>query len=583
LVPSVNEITHHVTFDTFFDANDHGFSQYYTSILLESKVHDGNHDNVGATDDWVHTNIRINIQQGGNIKFSFLDEKDGFGHCRARNRRKPCEYVLLSFRGVNWTSSMSSRSSDHSFSIDHLLLEDSLLAMDDPNSTDGSVMSRVDIGTLLQFQSSGEKGSTDDVEDATEGLVMEAPCILLRIKTIQSHGKKQEDHNIIMDIEMELEPLEITYRQITMSKLLSQIDLKSFENDVNACQSKSPLSQHSSGGQPTQMFPTLYCTCPSISIFAPVSREGDWRRLYTRCGYIVDTYAEVKSSSICLFLDRFSVEINKRDTFRGGDEHATSKDSNIQVVQMTCHHIMAYALSPLASPGLFDNRKCRRVDILALIGRTEVDPCVPVTIKITSSTCHSSSESKEQRPAMHDFPKVAPISSFKARQENDENDANQIDDDFASSSIKVDVTSTANELRSLDPQFIMLSDLEKCPVSATILVPEIISDLTVVELRDLTKIASAAFCLSMNKADDKQVSKIHEKSSSTSDFAITIACDTVSLAIHNSVDSWSYEDVFSFLLKMDGLKLHSLIERNAAKHARILAHEIDFYEGNMQL
>jgi hypothetical protein len=474
---------------------------------------------------------------------------------------------------------MSCHSSDHSFSVDHLILEDSLLVTDDPNCTDGSVMPRVEIGTLVQFLSSEENGSTLDDEDATEGLVMEAPCISLRIKTAQTQGEGHDNCNASMDIEMVLEPLEITYRQITISKVLSQLVLERFNDDIDHTQSTTPPTQNVGGEQQTRKFPTVYLTCPSISIFAPVPREGEWRRLYTRCGYILDTSAEVKSSCICLFLDRFSVELNHRDSFRGGDKRRIAKKSIVEEVQLACHNIMAYALSPLASPGLFDNRKCRRLDILALIGRSEVDPCVPVTVKVTTLTVHSSIDFVDQRPAMQDFPKVAPISSFKARQESDENEANQIDDDFASCSMKSDVTATANEQSSLGPQVIMISNLEKCTVSTTIRIPEIMSDLTITELRDLTEIARAAFCPGMENSDDRQISKIHENSSSRSDFAITITCDTVSLAVHNSVNTWSFEDVFSFLLKMDGFKLHSLLERNAAKHARILAHEIDFYEG----
>ena len=138
-----------MTFDAFFDANDHSFSMYQSrleqSIMMSNAAEDGDAD-------FVHTKVKFHLQQCG-IKIVFLHPKEDLSgqteHKRTSHRTSD-EYLLLTLEDINITSSLSQKVSDISVSVVHLGIEDSVREGLTDTTRRGAALTR-DIGHVLRF------------------------------------------------------------------------------------------------------------------------------------------------------------------------------------------------------------------------------------------------------------------------------------------------------------------------------------------------------------------------------------------------------------------------------------------------
>jgi hypothetical protein len=138
-----------VTFDAFFDANEQSV-YHYASVLKESLLMSRNSE---SKDEFVHTKLRLHLM-GGGFKLVFADPT------RPSYVRRLEEYLLLTFDDLNFSSSMSLRTSDHSFSVSNLEIEDAQI---DKSYSGGETFvsiggqplaeGRVEIGNVLRFAS----------------------------------------------------------------------------------------------------------------------------------------------------------------------------------------------------------------------------------------------------------------------------------------------------------------------------------------------------------------------------------------------------------------------------------------------
>lgn len=526
-----------VTFDTFFDANEQSFSRY-SSVLNESILGAAN---LGA--DWIHTKLRFHVQEGG-IKLAFKAAPESLD-------KASDEYVLLTFNEANLSSQLSARCSEHALSINHLELEDALKAA----TTSGA---GIEIGTLLRFSPEADGDDDDDAD-----LLVQAPCISLSVK-LDNGGKTDS-----IDVELTLEPLEVSYQSAAFSKLalLLQTDARdSWETETT------------SGSQDMAELRTktisVFASCASVAVSLPVSVGTDWgRQLFERSGYTAESTL-TRKSALGLMFERVAF-----DLLQDGKGDAAEMSSELSV---SCHNIFAYASSPVSQCSVFDQR-IERFDIFAFCGRTEVDPCIPMSVRVIRCTRDGSSDKDDgDGLAVKSFPKVPPISSFKARQE-DEDDDNRIDRVLSSSAAEFNVNSR-KELRSSDPQSVMLSDVSTSDVVVSIHIPEIIGDLTTTELSVLKSMAS-----SLNPEFDRSrgvKTEAEDNLTPLKRIALSINCDFLSLAVHGDVEPSSSSNEngvaasnsFSFMVKMDQFQGHVLADGPALRHARLLSHEVDFFE-----
>lgn len=152
-----------VSFDAFFDANDHSFSLYQSrmeqSIMASAVLND-------EEKDFVHTKLRFHLQQCG-VKVVFPRSDEGLSPEKSWHRA-PDEYILLSLGDVSLTSSLSQKVSDISLNAVHLEIEDSFRARPS-NASRTDYSPSIQIGNVLRFDrvSSGSGILLHDLADCS--------------------------------------------------------------------------------------------------------------------------------------------------------------------------------------------------------------------------------------------------------------------------------------------------------------------------------------------------------------------------------------------------------------------------------
>jgi len=539
-----------VTFDTFFDANEHSFSRYST-VLKESIVGSGGGVSsvLGLPADWVHTKFRFDLHEGG-IKLAFRPDTQGQNtHCD--------EYVLLTFSEVSLSSTLTAKSAEHSFSISDMELEDAVLARLDRDGVDGGSLQNMEIGSLMRFvpKDAGDEGSDYD-------LLVQAPCISLHVKTESAKTEDGEEEKDTINLELIMESIEGSYRQRTIKKL-SQLFSHAPQDAVHVAADNPVAVEHQKRPRPKSL--TVYASCPSIDVSLPIFAEkDDWSHLYARCGCTTDGDV-ARKSSLGIIFDQVVVEIQNESIPLPRDD-----------ISFSCHNIVAYACSPKGK-SVFE-RKIQRLDIFALCGRTEVEPWIPITIEI--SQCAESNV----KTAIRAFPKAPTISSFKTRQ-HDEDDDDRIDRVLSSKHRGLDVSSR-KELRGVDPQSAMLADVAKSESVVSIHIPEVVGDLSVAELKILMSMIDSM--ASESKQQIVKASGCSEASQDTgrppSGIAVSLVLDFASLAVHSDwgIGAQSRSpSSFSFMTRMESFKAHFLTNGPNLRHVRIMTHELDFFESKL--
>jgi hypothetical protein len=136
-----------VSFDAFFDANDHSFSLYQSRMeqsILGSTVLDDGHT------DFVHTKLRFHLQQCG-VKVVFPQPELSSEVFGKKSWHRPSdEYILLTLGDINLTSSLSRDVSDISLNAMHLEVEDSFRDRS-INSSRRDHTPPIEIGNVLRF------------------------------------------------------------------------------------------------------------------------------------------------------------------------------------------------------------------------------------------------------------------------------------------------------------------------------------------------------------------------------------------------------------------------------------------------
>lgn len=552
LVPTVDS-GGGVTFDTFFDANEHAFGRY-SSGMMDSIVVDTRNDSSAEKstntigNNHVNTKVIFHLQEGG-VKIAFLPSRDS-------GDSTPNEYILLTFNDVNLSSQISRQSTKHAFTIGHLELEDSYRKTGPHCDTRKQCASFTnEISTLLLF-SPFLNGDDDDDEEDDPILLVRPPCVALTVETFISNDQDS------LVAELNLLPMEISYRShlvAHVADLVSQLQSVVTENGL----SDELSDMHTvilSESKPRVR--SINVTCSSLVVSMPVVTEQDWDVLYSRSGY-VSQGALTKTSSLGLLFECLEAELVQKI-----DESSSFSISS--------HNIVYYANSPKGAGNVFDQTS-DRFDMFALCGLNEIDPCIPVELRITQCGLGNSSETANISAglAVENFPVVPLLSSFKTRQDDDETEV-------ARGTKICDKNKSKNQLRASDEQDSMLAKVKKSEVVVSVNIPEFVVDVSRKELMLLRDILDSLRPESTDKRnaqpkDQLQVPKI---------VSFTINCDDISLAVHSERDesfSDQYTDgsdsaQFSFLVKMDRLRSHLLFEGTAMRHSRLLMQEVDAFE-----
>jgi hypothetical protein len=527
-----------ITFDAFFDANDKSFYRYST-VLQQSTIYDGKVPENG--NNCVHTKIHVNLDEAG-LKISFGTLSSS--HVVSRPAFFE-EYILATFADINVTASMSALTSDIGVSLTHIEVDDSQAGFDPLSQS-----SRVEIGSVLRC-SSADFQDTDQTD-----ILLGAPCISLSMKIDRSSTL----------LEVAVEPLEITYRHSTVAHLVTLLHSFSSEDEFSLQQNegKNHIAEVPKGESDRRF--GLEVSCPAITLIVPILQRVNLDALFVRCGQKCTNNKDGKPS-LRVLLDNVSIEA-RSNLF--GD--ATPD------LSLLCHHAIFFALSTV-NANSFDD-EVRRLDLVALAGRTEVLPYVPISIRIYLKVTSSVSEN-EPSLAESLFPQTPSLSSFKARQEDE--DEEQHITQLLSSNLKGVNFLNRKDLRGRDPQIEMIENAVESSRILEVSMPQIIGDLTSSELYFVVKMLE--FIRPARKVDtvdtllkQSESNGVIDTSNLANDIAtLALSIGSSSLALHNFMSTDSTAS-FTFSLRLSQTQVHMLLQDRQFQQARFLIHDLSFCE-----
>jgi autophagy-related protein 2 len=416
--------------------------------------------------------------------------------------------------------------------------------------------SALEIGKLLGFVS--ELPDPDD--DHEDILLSKPPCITV-------HWKRTTANDTV---NVTLLPLEFFLRHKTLSNL-SRLKLLVEKNDSSNDKRKYSTNFDLPCREGRRREMALSCLCPSITLSFPFLRRVAASTLFRRSSEIVSK-AEVTEGSICIMFENPSLEwMSNCDSDPEPGQSSLAGDFSFD-------HLLVFALSPDRNSIGFGVRMQRK-DILLMSGRVEVNPFIPISVAFTQVV----PSGRDRNPGRESFPIVPAISSFKARQEDDddENDEHESDGIVLPKSNDTEAF-LKNQLRANDPQISMLADAEKSSLVVTVRIPEIVADLTKAELVVFLTMLDAAMPPPNDKVQKPVTDHMEKRKAAASEaLGIALLCENVTFAIREDSQypciNQTVDDIFSFIFAADQVKLHLLFKEYKLSHFRILCHDLCIY------
>ena len=356
-------------------------------------------------------------------------------------------------------------------------------------------------------------------------------------------------------------PIEVCFRQRTLS------NLSNFASRLKAFTASSSKDSKVHLDDKTSKNVSFYCSSPSIEVRIPLVRHVSTGPLFERFGEPPKHLLTKEASLGVIFLNT-AIELSTGPTL--------DSDECLDSGKFVANQMLLFVESPVGDNIAVDTQM-QRVDVCLVSGRVEVNPCIPISIEFKKSY----NKSQKAHNGRNSFPLVPAISSFKARQEDDDED---IKTDRLLFSKLTDVNADSRkELRGSDPQYAMLSDVEKADVVVILGIPEITAELTKTEIETLLKVIEATMPMT---SEANQSGSSQEKEESNQWLSLSVNFDKISFSLREdaSRDSQGQNvDVYSYLLAIDKFKVHALKQGPSMKHVRILAHDPCLYESKSKV
>ena len=536
-----------MSFDAFFDANDQSFANY-KSVLEESLVMSRTGSIGGGETERIQTQIKLHLGECS-LKLSFLPEN--------HIRQPQTDYILCSFGDLNTVTSVSSSGSAVSASVGHWEIEASHVFKRG---------GRPEIVSLLHFD------SDDDMMN--QNVVSLAPCFDLQVEI----SKRENSRTTDTKIDLRLQPMHILGHPTTVRKakeLVSSIqtgqDSRSSMTTSRESQGKSVAGSRKKARKGKM---SLSVWSPSIEAMVPLESSQDHDLLFRRCGYELGGARLSQESFVGIALEDVVLS----------DESDGHK--------LACQRALVFAVAPQSVPA---SRmvEMMRVDVLALSGLqpiyithrslAETKPVPPSNTtansttgslstnapRTTSATANSTMlRSSVLSPSQSFFPKFPAVSTFKARQEDDD-----YHDEFSEEIV--------NALKLQNPQSSMVRLADECTELLEVHIPDVTIDMTKSELEAfLAMVKGAASKLSSSSSSSSSPSSTTTTSTVDMDNtvpaskAISVKLDQITLCFHQET---SVSDPASFKLIGSRWELCAVMHSGSFGCIRTAAHSMDLY------
>lgn len=541
LVPSFDESDQYkqfdqegISFDAFFDANDHSFSHY--SEIVDDRVPKGGEDDGlytrGESDRCMNqTEIELALSEF-TVKVHFgSSANERHTHMFTADETIQSDFVLLSIGDLGVVVLSASSESKLNCSVSHFDIEYQMEYGESINDH------------LLRFRD----------EAGSEFLVSSPPSISLTVCLSDADAQSQ---NHAVQIDVSLFSFDVIYHERAFRRLLDFVSiLNQSESSPSDDRSNKSCDVH------------LSASCSSIVLLLPCENDSNAmlrkpksRPLFRRHGYINQGTDGRYALSIGVEIDSITVDLSRKQAF-GDSDAPTSLEQSKAVI--ACNQMILFAAGSEIERGR-RNRKFAsfvpyRADLIALTGDGENGS----SILISYSTQMANRQSA--------FPIVLPLSSTKARQDMDASDdeIENVDDDTSTK------TSGTHGIHALDPQYVLASEANEADRELVLNIPHIFFDCTSCEREELSRILS--LCIedfkSESSGDFVTTNPTEANVNESILLGLAINVDQISVVLHGPqiIDSNSYG------LIMDKLKIHSLIDRGV-RNVRCLCHDVTLYE-----
>jgi hypothetical protein len=503
LVPCINpSVSDRLTFDTFFDANEFNVSKY--SSYLKESLCLGSDTNKSAPDDWVHARVHIRLDHG-NCKLSFSSD----------NTTQLGEYILLSFSDLDIQAAAMREQTEYSVRLHHCEIEDACC-------TDTAADCRnEEVGSLLRFCA----------DEATQ--LSDEPCIGMTVKV--SHHSSLTSQ---VDADVTVSALELALHTPTVLRCANLLQAVSDRRN-NAMDTSSDSEIVPEESAPAVAL-ALYAKFERIDLLFPLTEAKDqWNVLYERCGYTLDSSINSRKPALGLTLDQLLIDCS------------TGKNDLDHEATITLRNAIVFASSP-ADRNSFDTRSFR-TEICSLCGRMEVEPCIPISVRMIA-------QKKGSLPDQHSarlFPKVVDISSFKARQTEDN---------------EAEASLTGN------PEEEMTKSAALSSQAVFVFVPEMRLDLTSAEVRVVQEMSNSIM-LSSGLTGEEGPAALNDIAASTQKrpMSILVDFDSISALLRES----NTDEAFAFFVATNRLKCHVLKQSNVVVQSRLILQSFTLCEGKV--
>ena len=205
-----------------------------------------------------------------------------------------------------------------------------------------------------------QQGSANPDDYDNEAVVSQAPCLTLHVQLAKAHKCKKS-----IDCTLVLSPIEGIFRERSLANLsdfVSQIGKGSGSSNPQTNKRELP--------DDTQI--SFACSCPSLTLSIPLLNSVSTAPLFNRCGETLSN-APVRDAFFGLTLGTLHFQWNK-----GDDE--TSEKGLESCAKLSLFYGFIFACAPIGDKVAL-GAKMQRTDFVLLNGRTEVNPCIPITLE----------------------------------------------------------------------------------------------------------------------------------------------------------------------------------------------------------
>jgi len=531
LIPSFNgengdthNDTDDISFDAFFDANDHSLS-YYNSMLDENiNMQHSDEDSKLNGEKKHNRSIEQTKLEIGLAEFTI---KVNVGTSSSTEEEAhQSEYILLSMGDLRVLAFRSKEESKLNCSLSHFDIESQVF----------DCQHTLVNAPILRFLDESEGGFGNGL------LLSSPPCVSLMAEFLD---RNDEDRNTSVRVDIALQPLEITYQETAFQRLSNVIaELSQLEAPL------SPKEEDDDDKAASSRDVHLAVSCSSAVLLLPCQQVP--KILFQRHGYKDQASGGNTFVGIGLEVDNITLDVSHKSHHDG--DNGTSSDES---ATMTCTQSIIFVKGIELEQGRRRNRKTityQRADLVSLVG--DVDSETPISISF-SKFVKSNSQQKSV------FPIILPLSSTKARQYEDESDEDDIDNVHAVEE------ATPNGMQTSDPQFILSLEANEAKSELVVNLPNILFDFTTCEKQELSNLLSSLISDNKESSDDD-----YGNETKCNTIGIGINVGQLSVVLHPSQPNESS----SYSIIMDRIQIHALFRNSGLRNIRVLSHDVTLYE-----